>query len=107
MGVSVHELAPRGQEENGWCGRTLPERLEARSSFLDVGFSCRPRAPERFACSIRTPHRAENRCETHLGMSATNRCLCEAKRGAGKAGALGLDLVANSPSERPSSSTTH
>ena len=94
MAVGVHELAPRGQEVHGWCGRTLPERLEARSSFLDVGFSCRLRAPERFACSSRTPHRAENRCKTLLGMPATNRCLCEAKRGAGKAGALGGAEVA-------------
>ena len=101
MGVGVHELAPRGQEENGWCGRTLLERLEARSIFLDVGFSCRPRAPERFACSIRTPHRAENRCETHLGMPATNRCLCEAESGAGKAGALGGAEVAEFASRAP------
>ena len=89
MAVGEHELAPRGQGVHERCGRTLRERLEAPSSTHAVGVACGPRLPERFACSIRTPHRAENRCESLLRMPATNRSLCEARRRAGKMGSLG------------------
>jgi len=92
VAVGEHELAPRGQGVHERCGRTLRERLEAPSSTLGIGVSCQPRSPARFVCSIRTPHRAEKRCETHLRLPATNRSFREARRTAGKMGSLDLDL---------------
>ena len=85
----------RGSEraERGQVAVAAARETAAAALALIVTREVVALSPERFACSIRTPHRAEKRCETHLQLPATNRSFREARRIAGRMGSRGVQLA--------------